>query len=334
MLLVPVIVVAALGTSVAAQAPDDSEAREAFLRAHERMDERDYRAALSELDRAVQLLGTSNLAIQPLIVEACYQSGQLERARAEVGRFFALGPDRELEVTRRMTVLKDELDERLKGVDTEFDRAWTSGDLAMAQRFVHDHPHDDRGDELLERARVGYINAELERGQAAFEAGDFAAASAPLESLATRLPDLDEVGRWETLAAEIRMEAEAHATREQLSDDRRRRASRLREEADRVEASAMGWRNGMLAAGALVCLGGAGGLGMSMLAANSQPTEQQALYGLACLSLGGAVFASLATWPMTVCCGMGLWEAGQKRKEADELEAGVAGGARRQAMSY
>ncbi len=86
-LITTCLLVITLYSGVTAQSKD-SMARSYFFAAEENYKKKEYSEAISNLEEAVKLLGSTNSRIQYLMVKACYDSGRYIKAKEEMDKYF------------------------------------------------------------------------------------------------------------------------------------------------------------------------------------------------------------------------------------------------------
>lgn len=142
----------------AAQETDEQRAFQTYQSAREAFHGGDFDRAIQLLDRTRQLLGATNIRIQPMLVRALYQVEDWGRAREEVAKYHELQPDRGLAEYTEIVQLSAEIERRIAQDEAAHENAW---DQAKSGHTVA--AYTDYVDRYPDGAHVTQARERIER---------------------------------------------------------------------------------------------------------------------------------------------------------------------------
>lgn len=152
-----ITMVALLFTVLAVKAQsNEAQAFQKFKEGREKYHNEDYAGAAADLLKTRELLGETNVRIQPMLVTSLMKIENWPEASKQVQDYFALEPNEELVEYVVMVAAQNTIQEKLKAEQEAYETAISKNDDSYYKAYLRNWPYGRYRDEVRERQRNLY----------------------------------------------------------------------------------------------------------------------------------------------------------------------------------
>ena len=140
--IVILVIALFMGVNLYAQSSvNEQKAFQNFKQAREAYDQENYESAAELLLKTKELLGSTNIRIQPMLIKSLAKIEDWRQAQAEFPAYYALNPDPELVEYQELKNLQNEVNNKVREEEQAYQNARATQAISQYQSYLDSYPY-------------------------------------------------------------------------------------------------------------------------------------------------------------------------------------------------